>query len=185
MGFFDSIQKPGFKAAKGKNSHIHQEITRTPTPPRTPIPLSQRLNNRTLPKKQVRKQRDSSRRTSPNRRDQNSRKRAVSTPQRLESDSDDDGASQDIESVKKRARRDSDFEPDLDRHIRSSKAFSEDNEWTVSIVHAADIASLSKPTKYMPAFPNDEHATEIYLQYPSAAQREKYASLGQRVGVTD
>jgi len=174
MGFFDSIQKPGFKAAKGKNPHIHQEVTRAPTPPRTPIPLSQRLNNRTLLSKRVPKQNGAARKASPKPRDQNSRKRAVATPQRLESDSDDDGADQDLEDSRKRVRRNSKLEPDLNRQIRSRKAFAEEDDGKFPIVHAADIASLSRPAQYILAFPNDPQATEINLQYPSASQREKY-----------
>ena len=179
MGFFDSIQKPGFTAAKGKNSHIHQELTRTPTPPRTPIPLSQRLNNRSLPVKKIGKTNSPARKASPKRRDQHSRKRAVATPQPLESDSDDDGADRDLESARKRVRRDSKIEADINRQIRSKKAFSDEDGGNFLMVHAADIASLSKPTKYIAAFPNDPQATEIYLQYPSASQREKYVSFEQ------
>ena len=173
MGFFDSIQKPGFKAAKGKNLQIHREITRTPTPPKTPIPLSQRLNNRLLSGRQSPKPDAATRKPSPRSKEQISRKRAVVTPQPLESDSDDDGANHDLEGSRKRARRHSDLEPDLDRQIRSSKAFSEEEAGSFHIVHAADIASLSKPAEYLPAFPNEPRATEIHLQYPSALQRER------------
>lgn len=173
MGFFDSIQKPGFKAAKGKNSQIHQEITRTPTPPRTPIPLSQRLNNRTLQVKRVQKQSSNSKSPSPKPQEKTRRKRAVSTPQRLESDSDDDGADQDFGGARKRARRNSSAEPDIHRQIRSRKAF-EAEDVKLPIVHAVDIASVSEPTKYIAAFPNDALAFEVFLQYPSASQPEKY-----------
>ena len=176
MGFFDSIQKPGFKAAKGKNSHIHQEVTRTPTPPQTPIPLSQRLNNRPLSRQKVLKQRSTTQSPSSQGRDPIPRKRAIATPQRLESDSDDDGTDHDLESMRKRVRRGSDTEPDFSRQIRSSRAFSGEDEGEFPFVHAADIASLSNATKYVPAFPNDEQVTQICLQYPSASQREKYAS---------
>ena len=174
MGFFDSIQKPGFKAAKGKNSHFQQEITRTPTPPKTPIPLSQRLNSRTLISKASSKANGTRRKPSPKRRDQNPRKRAVSTPQRLESDSEDDGTTPGVEGVRKRVRRDSDFEPDPSRQIRSRKAFSEEDGGTFPMVHAADIATLSKAKEYIPAFPNELQSPEILLQYPSSSQHEKY-----------
>ena len=173
MGFFDSIQKPGFKAAQGKNLQIHREVTRTPTPPKTSIPLSQRLNNRLVPGRQSPKPDAVTRKPSPRSKDQLSRKRAVATPQPLESDSDDDGAYQDLEDSRKRARRHSNVEPDLDRQIRSRKAFSEEDAGSFHIVHAADIASLSKPAAYIPAFPNEPQTTEIHLQYPSALQRER------------
>ena len=175
MGFFDSLQKPGFKAAKGQQSQIQQEITRTPTPPRTSIPLAQRLNNRPLLRKQFPKQKRTGTKTSPKPHAPITRKRASATPQRLESDSDDDGVEVDSESATKRVRRHGSIELDVDRQIRSSKAFSTAGDVSFSMAHAADIASLSNPTKFTSAFPNDPQAVEVYLQYPSASQREKYA----------
>lgn len=93
------------------------------------------------------------------------------------SDSDDDVSDQDLGAAKKRARRASNVEPDPNRHIRSRRAFSDAEAGKFPMVHASAIASLSKPTKYKPAFPNDPQAIEICLQYPSASQREKYAAL--------
>lgn len=66
------------------------------------------------------------------------------------------------------------MEPDMKRQIRSSKAFLEDNSGAFSMVHAADVASLSKPAKYKAAFPNDPQVIQIHLQYPSASQCERY-----------
>lgn len=174
MGFFDSIQKPGFKAAKGRNSYIEQQVIRVTAPPRPSIPLSQRLNNRQLPKKSTSAQNDENRDSTPRSRGSHRRKRpAVAIPHPLESDSDDDISDHALEGAKKRMRRASDVEPDLNRQVRSKTAFSEENGGNFPMVHAADIASLSKPTKFTIAFPNDSQATEIYLQYPSNSQREK------------
>ena len=176
MGFFDSIQKPGFTAAKGKNVHIKQEIVKTAlNPQKTFAPFPQHSNKRSLPGKKPTKVNSQTAKTSPKSRAQNPRKRPVSTPQPLESDSDIDVSDQDFGDARKRARRTSDVEPDLKRQIRSRKAFSDEDGGVFSMVHAVDVASLSKPTKYRAAFPNDPQATQTQLQYPSASQREKYA----------
>lgn len=176
MGFFDSIQKPGFTAAKGKNIHIKQEIVKTAlNPQRTFVPFPQRSNKRSLPDKKATKPDGQTAKPSSKSRAQNLRKRPASTPQRLESDSDGDVSDQDLGDARKRARRMGDVEPDLKRQIRSRKAFSDEDGGVFPMVHAVNVASLIKPTKYKAAFPNDPRAVEIHLQYPSASQKEKYA----------
>lgn len=176
MGFFDSIQKPGFTAAKGKNVHIKQEIVKTTlNPQKTFVPFPQHSNKRSLPQKKAAKLNSQTAKPSPKSRAQNPRKRPASTPQPLESDSDDDVSDQDLGDGRKRARKMSEVEPDPKRQIRSRKAFSEENGGVFPMIHAADVASLSKPTKYKAAFPNHPQAIEIQLQYPSASQRERYA----------
>ncbi|CAF9908525.1 Nucleosomal histone H3-Lys79 methylase [Imshaugia aleurites] len=175
MGFFDSIQKPGFTAAKGKNVHIKQEIVKTAlNPQKTFAPFPQHSNKRSLPGKKPIKVYNQTPKPSPKSRAQHPRKRLASTPQRLESDSDDDVSDQDLGDARKRARRTSNVEPDIKRQIRSRKAFSEEDGGVFPMVHAEDVASLSKPTKYKAAFPNDPQAIQIHLQYPSASQSEKY-----------
>lgn len=177
MGFFDSLQKPGFKAAQAKNSHIIQDVIKTSSDPRrSPNPFAQRLQSRPLTKMQPTKSSSTKATTpSPRPRAQHPRKRPAATPQLLESDSDDDVSDQDLSDSRKRARRTSDVEPDLNRQIRSRKAFSDEHGGEFAMVHAANIASLSKPTKYKPAFPDHSETVEVQLQYPSASQREKYA----------
>ena len=176
MGFFDSIQKPGFTAAKGKNIHIKQEIVKTAlNPQKTFLPFAEHSQKRSLPSQSTIKLDNQSTKSSPKFRAQNARKRPASTPQRLESDSDDGLSDQDLGDARKRARRTSDVEPDLRRHIRSRKAFSEEDGGMFPMVHAIDVASLTKPAKYKPAFPNDPQAIQIRLQYPSASQCERYA----------
>lgn len=175
MGFFDSIQKPGFTAAKGKNIHIKQEVVKTIlNPQKTFVPFPQHPNKRSLPDKKTKRLNCPSAKPSPKARAQNHRRRPASTPQRLESDSDDDVSDQDLGDARKRARRTSEVEPDSKRQIRSRKAFSEDDGGVFPMVHAADVASLSKPTKYRAAFPNDPQVIRIHLQYPSASQCEGY-----------
>ena len=172
MGFFDSIQKPGFKAAQAKNSRIHQEVVKTTVDP--PTPLAQRLLNRPAPKKQSPKPDKATATPSSRPRAQNPRKRAASTPQRLKSESDGDVSDEDLNISNKRVRRSSDPEPDLKRQIRSRKAFSDEDGGQFNMIHAANIASLNMQGKYSPAFPNDAKALVVELQYPSASQREKY-----------
>lgn len=175
MGFFDSIQKPGFKAAKGKNSHVEQQVTKVAPPSKPSISLSQRLNNRQLPNKSVLSHNANSAKSSPRYQASNFRKRpAASTPQPLESDSDDDVSGQDIGTAKKRTRRASDVEADLDRQIRCRKAFSTNDGGSFPMVHGADVASSSKSTKFKAAFPHDPQVIEVCLQYPSDSQRERY-----------
>ena len=176
MGFFDSIQKPGFTAAKGKNIHIKQEIVKTAlNPSKIFVPFPTNSIKRSLPDKKVKRLNSQTAKSPPKPRAQNSRKRPASTSQRLEFDSDDDVSDQDLGDVRKRARRISDVEPDVKRVIRSRKAFSEDDGGVFSMVHAGDVASLSRPTKYKAAFPNDPRVIEINLQYPSASQSERCA----------
>ena len=174
MGFFDSIQKPGHTAAKGKNSHIHQEVVKLAAPTRSPIPFAQRFNKRSLASKLAPKKQSVSARTSPNPRTTHARKRAAtSTPQPLQSDSDGDVSDHDLAPSRKRMRRESDAEPDISRRIRSGMAFAEEDDGEFPMVHAGDIASLKDSKKYRAAFPDDIDVTEIRLQYPSASQQER------------
>ena len=176
MGFFDSIQKPGFTAAKGKNIHIKQEVVKTALKPQTTFtPFPQKSSKLSVPIIKAKQLNSQTARPSPKPQSQNPRKRPSSTPQRLESDSDDGVSDQDLGNARKRARRTSDVEPDVRRQIRSRKAFSEDDGGVFPMVHAADVASLSKPTKYKVAFPNDSQVIRTHLQYPSASQSERYA----------
>lgn len=178
MGFFDSIQKPGFKAAQAKNSHIIQDVIKTSSDPRrSPNPFVQRLQSRPLNKKQPTKSSSTKATPSPRPRAQNPRKRPAITQQRLESDSDDDVSDQDLSDSRKRTRRTSDVEPDLKRQIRSRKAFSDETGGEFNMVHASHIASLSKPVKFKAAFPDHSETIDVQLQYPSASQREKYVPL--------
>jgi len=72
---------------------------------------------------------------------------------------------------------------DLKRQVRCREAFSEDDNDKISMVHAADITSLDRATKYVPAFEGVSESHELCLQYPSASLRERYTlpSYLQRV----
>ena len=104
----------------------------------------------------------------------NPRKRAASVQVRLQSDSEEGTTDDDREEVKnKRLRLSTDPEPDLNRQIRSKEAFADVNNGLFTMVHAADIASSSKPTKFKPAFPGFLDDNFVSLQYPSASQMER------------
>ena len=173
MSIFKRNQKPGFTAAAPTNSRIVQDTVRTSSEP--PNPFYQRLQNQASTRRLSPKPRSAKATPSPKPRAQQQRKRPTPTSQRLEFDDDDNDVSEeDLDtSARKRARRIS-FEPDVDRKIRSRKAFSDENGGQFSMVHAAGIASLSQPAKYRPAFPDYTDKVEIQLQYPSASQKEKY-----------
>ncbi|KAL9131826.1 MAG: hypothetical protein Q9217_000353 [Psora testacea] len=185
MGFFDKLQKPGHTALKQEKHVTHTETRKDVAglkkpafvhpihskPHKVPIDLPPKQNDikgngvkHNSPKPKI----------SPKGRIHNSRKRASTTPQRQEWGSDNDVSDQDLNNLKKRARRNSTVKPDPDRCIRSRKAFSDENGGRFVMVHAADVATLNKPKNYKPAFPGNPECTEVFLQYPSASQKEKY-----------
>lgn len=104
-----------------------------------------------------------------------SRKRQ--TPE-LRLSSDDDASDTDASfEVRKRARTSDSAEPDLERRIRSLKAFTEDAVKSLPMVHAAEITSVRKPGNFQPAFGRTDQPAEVLLQYPSASPKERYARL--------
>ncbi len=179
MGFFDHIQRKGSTAIKAQPAQIRKEIVTAPAHTRKTLnanllPRNGRITPRTFNVKQkpVAVQQASRPRA------QKSRKRPSSAQPRLESDSDESSMDGALEESRKRVRTSTDAEVDTKRLVRCRKAFSDKDGGLFPMVHAADIASLSKPTKYRAVFPEFPHATEILLQYPSASQREKYADVG-------
>ena len=185
MGYFDKLQKPGHTALKQERRVTHTETRRDTDSTKTPA-FVHPIHNKTLklsvklPLKVRATSEDYRRRNSPKpkatlqERFQNGRKRASSTPQRQEWDSDGDGSDGELDDLRKRARRHSTIEPDPKRCIRSQQAFSSDSDSSFEIVHAANIASFAKPKDYLPAFPNYPESREVLLQYPSASQKERY-----------
>lgn len=178
MGFFDHIQRKGSTAIRAQPAQVRKEIVTIPANPRkalnpNPQPRNDRIPSRTLNVKQkpVAVQQALKARA------QKSRKRPSSAQPRLDSDSDENSLDGVLEDSRKRVRASTDVEVDTKRLVRCRKAFSEDGG-SFPMVHAAEIASLSKPTKYRAVFPEFPHATVIYLQYPSASQREKYTDVG-------
>lgn len=65
---------------------------------------------------------------------------------------------------------------DQNRILRSSIAFEKTGQNECAIIHAAEIPSLDRSTKYEPSFAGLKEDLEIQLQYPSALCRERYAS---------
>ncbi|KAL9101155.1 MAG: hypothetical protein Q9163_003557 [Psora crenata] len=186
MGFFDRLQKPGHTALKQEKHTTRTERRKDATGPKKPAfihPIHAKPHKAPVrssaPKKSAvdnnSRDRNSPKMNSPAKeRGRNSRKRASSTPQRQEWGSDDDLSDNDLYDPRKRARRNSTLEVDPNRCIGSRKAFSDEDGGKFDMVHAADIATLSNPKNYKPAFPNDPECAEVFLQYPSASQKEKY-----------
>ncbi len=179
MGFFDHIQKKGSTAIKAQPAQVRTEIVLAPVKPhRSPNSNPRLKDNRYLPltlnakRKPVTKEQISKPRT------QNLRKRPSLAQPRLESDSDESSNDQIVEGSRKRVRVSTDVEEDTKRQVRCGKAFSDEDRGWFPMVHAADIASLSKPTKYKAVFPDCAQATGIFLQYPSASQQERYIIYG-------
>ena len=74
---------------------------------------------------------------------------------------------------KKKRKQDGAYEPDLNRQVRSRKAFSDEDDGVFPMIHAASIPPLDKNTKYIPLIASSLEEAEISLQYPSASQQEK------------
>ncbi|KAI9816841.1 MAG: Nucleosomal histone H3-Lys79 methylase [Pycnora praestabilis] len=177
MGFFDHLHKNGSTAIKPQGSQIRKEIVKIPSQPgvlkRNPsvtVSASQRssvpIRSNGASKRAVLE----TKRTSLKPRN-NMRKRPSPALQRLVSSSEESDNSESTETSRKRVRRSTSSEPDLKRRICSIPAFAEDNDDGLSFIHAEEIASLDKPTKFIPAF---EISSEILLKYPGAAQTERW-----------
>ena len=94
--------------------------------------------------------------------------------QRFDTSSDDSGSDVSLGASRKRFKTSAETEPDLKRQIRCQKAFSEVDNTAFPMVHAAEIASVDRSTKFVAAFGDSTGSAEIELQYPSASQRERY-----------
>lgn len=169
MGPFDYIQKKGSEALKPQPANIRKEISRkalplTPQPSNSRIvrPVSNNAGQSNLAVLRPSKPRG-----------ERPRKRRFSLHPRLESDSDEKDSNETSETPSKRSRVSASVESDYDRQVRCKKTFMEVEKQTHNMVHAASIATLAQPTKYKAAFPNDSHADEISLQYPSEAIKER------------
>ena len=184
MGFFDKLQKPGHIALKQEKRATHTETRKDLSAPKIPAfvhPIHYKPLKTSVVQPKAQSSRESGgQRNSPKpkasqrERLQNGRKRTSTTPQRQEWGSDGDASDEDLNELRKRARRHSTIEPDLKRCIRSQEAFSGIDGGKFEMVHAASIASLEKSKEYQLAFPNHSESKEIFLQYPSASQKEKY-----------
>jgi H3 lysine-79-specific histone-lysine N-methyltransferase len=91
--------------------------------------------------------------------------------QRLDTDSEDDGATEELDDPLYKRQKTS-RSIDLKRRLRSRRAFSEADGRIFEMIHAADISSATKKSKLAVTVPV-EHVT-VELQYPSASQRERF-----------
>ncbi|KAJ5107051.1 hypothetical protein N7456_003726 [Penicillium angulare] len=192
MGFFDHLQKGGAFSLQPQKAQVRKVVQAKPVPKAKPslvqspasssprVPSSDRSRKTSaLKARSVSSDLDarpSKRLNTPTR----GRKRP--TPeQRLASD-DDEGISDSDASfeVRKRARTSASEEPDLERRVRSVKAFSEEGTRPFKMVHAADITSGQKAGKFKPAFGAQDKPAKILLQYPSASQKERYDCMVPR-----
>ncbi|KAI9838137.1 MAG: Nucleosomal histone H3-Lys79 methylase [Sclerophora amabilis] len=193
MGFFDHLHSNGSGAIKPRGSKVVRKIlTKSGPPSGVPRPPSQaRLSNSPQPTSrrapsskvvQANGDKDSAR-SSPSlqpSKPAKGRKRPSPTQQRLvSSDEDDDGDDSDLALGMSRKRTktsvESSEEPDLKRRVRSDVAFApEGSDVDLQFVHAADIASVEKSSKYAPAFEASEEELDVALQYPSLSPRERF-----------
>lgn len=186
MGFFDHLQKGGSFSLQPKKPQIRKVVQTRPAAPsrsssQTPNSAPPRVSS-TDKTRHSRSQRSSASRDS----EPPASKRRLGTPLRsrkrqtpelrLSSDDDDDDASDTDASfeVRKRARTSDSAEPDLERRVRSLKAFTEDAVKALPMVHAAEITSVQKPGNFQPAFGQTDQPAEVLLQYPSASPKERY-----------
>ena len=85
-------------------------------------------------------------------------------------DSDNDES---LSSTPKRLKLDDDQERDVGRLVRSREAFDPRCTQAISMIHAVDIPTIDKSTKYEPACPGLPESFLLELQYPSLASPEK------------
>ncbi|KAF4626996.1 hypothetical protein G7Y89_g11156 [Cudoniella acicularis] len=91
-------------------------------------------------------------------------------------DSDgDDGNKSSSELTRHKRQRTEEQAVDLNRQLRSRKAFSGEDGGRFEMIHAADIAQSAKGSK-LPAGATVKDVT-VELKYPSASQRERYVTM--------
>lgn len=172
MGPFDHIQKKGSVAIKPQPAQIRKEIISTVT--------SVQKTPKTPPRKDL--SREKAKITQPTSsslksQTKGTRKKPSNLLQRLESDSDDNGDRNYIETEtisRKRQRVNVKGTPDISREMRNQMSFLKDGHGIPAMVHAADIANVRDSTKYKRAFPKTLHLNQVDLHYPSACGVEKY-----------
>jgi [histone H3]-lysine79 N-trimethyltransferase len=96
------------------------------------------------------------------------------TQQRLDTDSEDDGTPEELEETSFKRQKTS-RTIDFKRQLRSKRAFSEADGGVFVMIHAADIASVSKKSKLAATVPAEN--VTVKLQYPSISQRERFVVM--------
>lgn len=177
MGFFDHLQKGGSFSLQAQKPQIRKIVQARPAAPSKPTPSqSSRIPSHEKGRKAA-VSRDTEPRASKQRSGTPLRTRKRQTPE-LRLSSDDDASDTDTSfEVRKRARTDDSAESDPERRVRSLKAFSEEGVKPFAMVHAADITSGKKSENFKPAFGSGGKPTKVFLQYPSASQKERYVIL--------
>ncbi|KAJ5587359.1 uncharacterized protein N7459_003124 [Penicillium hispanicum] len=195
MGFFDHLQKGGAFSLQPQKPQIRKVVQTRPAPARsatsTPGNCSPRVHSSSERSRKTHTAKARSISSDPDARPSKrlntpTRPRKRPSPEQLLSSDDDVSDSDTSFEVRKRARTSVSADPDPDRRLRSVKAFSDDGTRPFKMVHAVDITSGPKAGKFKPAFGADGNSAEIHLQYPSASQKERYASYSfiYRIGDT-
>ncbi|KZF26588.1 histone-lysine N-methyltransferase [Xylona heveae TC161] len=190
MGFFDHLQKKGSSAIKPQGAQIRREVVRTPSAQviggkdaRRPLTHKKSLNASKLGQQNgaspartlaVRQQGSLSPDSRSSRSRNSSRRRTPATPQRLSSSSEDSDSDDSLINSRKRIRTSASGEPDLKRHLPDKRAFADKEDASFPFIHASDIASLNKSSKFVKAFRDSTRSTAIFLQYPSRSKPERY-----------
>lgn len=186
MSFFDHLRKPGSLAIKPQGSQIRKEVIKPSPGSASQLRTSLPSRNSTSSSLKIPQQRNGNnrsrdtglRRTSDESSSQKlnktkSRKRPSPVQQRWQSSSDSSEAEDFNDISRKKARNSGSTEPDVKRRVRSQQAFVEE-DGLFDMVHGADIASLDKSNKFVPAFGGS--AEILLLQYPSASRQERYGN---------
>lgn len=171
MNFFSLIQKKGTKPIPPAPSSVRKEVVYGLPTPKT-ITKSKLIRPYSAPpalRKNVSKA-DRPRETTPLHK--NGRRRKQTGQARLLSDSESSDAATDL--PRKRLKVVGRKRSSEKRQLRCISAFTQADSVASPLVHAADIASLEKGSKYKLAFPQDPQHHLVKLRYPSASQHEMF-----------
>ncbi|KAL8739156.1 MAG: hypothetical protein Q9181_000185 [Wetmoreana brouardii] len=173
MSYFNLIQKKGSKPIPPAPNSIRKEtVYSVPTVKSSSTPSTFRPKP-ALPKAKAGAPKAGRLRTNGSL--QKSARRRKQSPQtRLLSDSDSGESDTATETPRKRVKVVNETWPSVKRQLLCSVAFSDDDCGKFAMVHAADIASLDKTSKYRHAFPQELGNHVVKLQYPSASQQETF-----------
>ncbi|KAL8707189.1 MAG: hypothetical protein Q9220_007738 [cf. Caloplaca sp. 1 TL-2023] len=175
MSFFSLIQKKGSKPIPPEaTSVVRKEIVRSTSIERQiTSPKALRSHSRSSPVQVgVLKVPNGRTRIPHNGTPSGKRKRGLQPP--LLSDSDSQDSDSRTEARKKRPITGRSRQSSADIRRRCRTILSDHNHPVSHIVHAANIASVNKPSHYKAFFPQDLGQHVIQLQYPAASQPEEF-----------